>query len=814
VITTVAGGGSLPYPNDGELATDVQLRGFGAITVDAAGNLFLGDRVPGSDEFSYDGAVIRRVDASTGRISTIAGGGPVTETITTPLSEFVLEPTSNPVGTNGVYDLVIPTSSGIGDGGPAEFAYFREISDLAFDSQGRLYVADLYADRIRKIDLVSGNITTVAGSGAVRPIFYGGSMAFPAAGGFGYSGILSGDGGAATSASLLDPLSITFDGAGNLYIADGGELQVIQHNAFYEYYEGVRLVRIRRVDAATGIISSVVGTGPAGYVDENSTPLDAALARSIGSAAPPVDLGDGGPASEATLTFAGGVAVDFSGNLFLSDFSTVIRRVDRATGIIETVAGTGVEGYSGDGGPATAASLTWPYDLAFDASGNLYVVDEGNFAIRRINGIGEVPSTFTETGSNVVISPFDPSTGTTPVELTFATVFQSGQTSILTSESGSPAPIGFKLGEPPVYFTLTTSAEFDSAEICFDYSSYLARFGSTELDLFHGLPGGTWERVTTSNDTTNHVLCGVTTSFSPFAIMEFAGPVADAGADQSIHAGALVHLDGTGSYSANTPTESLAFAWAFNSTPAGSAASLVDADTSTPVFVADLPGAYEVTLVVTDLDGVASNPDRVNVSSLNQAPTANAGPNVCAIDGNVVTLDGTASFDPDHDALSYAWTVLSKPAGSTAVLLNPSASAPTITPDLSGVYTIQLVVDDGFSTSAPSVMLITSITPLLYAERITMEVIEFSEASPPSAFTNLGNKRSFELLLHEAVRALQSNTLKLARKKLREAIDRTDGCVYTGTGPDATDPSRDWVVDAATSASFFLALTSALTALE
>jgi sugar lactone lactonase YvrE len=141
----------------------------------------------------------------------------------------------------------------------------------------------------------------------------------------------SGDGGPATAASLV-PGGIAFDGSGNLFIADSG------------------ISNIRRVDAGTGIITSVAGTATPGF------------------------SGDGGPATAASLRNPSGIAIDGSGNLFISDhFNHRIRRVDGSTGIITTVAGNGTAAFSGDGGPATAASLNQPDGLAFDGSGNLFI---------------------------------------------------------------------------------------------------------------------------------------------------------------------------------------------------------------------------------------------------------------------------------------------------------------------------------------------------------------------------------------------------------------------------------------------------------
>ena len=204
-------------------------------------------------------------------------------------------------------------------------------SSVAVDGAGNLYIADYGNHRIHRVD-ASGTITTVAGTGRR-----------------GYSG----DGGPAVQARLRSPESVAVDGAGNLYIADWG------NNC------------IRRVDAS-GIITTIAGTGRRGY------------------------SGDGGPADEAQLNAPTGVAVDGAGNLYFTnrDFTNRggdrIRRVD-ASGTITTVAGSGERaGYSGDGGPAVQAQLYNPRGVAVDGAGNLYIADLGNNRIRRVDASGTI----------------------------------------------------------------------------------------------------------------------------------------------------------------------------------------------------------------------------------------------------------------------------------------------------------------------------------------------------------------------------------------------------------------------------------------
>ncbi len=215
-----------------------------------------------------------------------------------------------------------------GDGGPATgSAELGHPEDLTLDGTGNIYIADTANGVIRKVDR-NGNITTVAGNNGL-------------AGGF------SGDGGPATSAALHGPNGIALDSAGNLYIAD------TSNN------------RIRKVDLG-GIITTVAGSSSAGY------------------------SGDGGPATSAKLFAPFGVRVDAAGNLFIADTeNNVIRRVD-LTGTIITVAGNfGLgAGYTGDNGPATSAQLASPVYVSLDPAGELYISDQGNGVIRRVNGAG------------------------------------------------------------------------------------------------------------------------------------------------------------------------------------------------------------------------------------------------------------------------------------------------------------------------------------------------------------------------------------------------------------------------------------------
>jgi trimeric autotransporter adhesin len=215
------------------------------------------------------------------------------------------------------------TAGYIGNGGPATSAELHSPVGVALDGAGDVYVADQGNSVIREVS-ASGTITTVVGNNAV-----------------GYSG----DGGSATNATLYAPAGVAVDSSGNIYIADTGNN------------------RVRMVNA-TGIITTIVGNGTAGY------------------------SGDSGPATSATLNKPSALAEGSGGNLYVADTGNNVIREVNATGTITTVAGNGTAGYSGDGGPAVSATLNSPYGLAIDGSGNLYIADSNNNVVRLVTAAG------------------------------------------------------------------------------------------------------------------------------------------------------------------------------------------------------------------------------------------------------------------------------------------------------------------------------------------------------------------------------------------------------------------------------------------
>ena len=190
-------------------------------------------------------------------------------------------------------------------------------------------------------------------------------------------------------------------------------------------------------------------------------------------------------------------------------------------------------------------------------------------------------------------------------------------------------------------------------------------------------------------------------------------PVANAGADQAVRVGATVTVDAGASFDANA--DPITYKWALTTRPSVSAATLGPPTGVRPTFIADVAGTYVATLVVNDGKS-DSNAVTVTITasapaaSVNVQPVANAGNNQTASVGATVTLNGTASADQDGDALTYQWTVVSRPAGSASAISSPNAAKPFLTLDIAGTYGVTLIVNDNKADSLPSTVFITALT--------------------------------------------------------------------------------------------------------
>lgn len=294
-------------------------------------------------------------------------------------------------------------------------------------------------------------------------------------------------------------------------------------------------------------------------------------------------------------------------------------------------------------------------------------------------------------------------------------------------------------------------------------------------------------------------------------VTENEAPVAEAGLNQSIHAGQNVALDGSGSADDKTASEDLLYDWNFEAKPVGSAVVLTNADTVTPSFIVDLTGDYLISLVVTDEGALSSDPDTVTVSSLNTPPTANAGSDRGSYVGETVMLDGSASSDSDYDPLTYLWTLNSGPVGSIAILSDTGSETPEFVPDLAGIYTTQLVVNDGYADSTPDQVNIAVITTEQYVEQQAMETLNIITGLPPGSVTTSGNQTALGNFLTQVIDSLQKAKVNKAREKLEKAIARTDGCALRGS-PDITGGAtkKDYVISCVDQNEIYPLLVSAL----
>lgn len=384
-ISTIAGTGAAGYGGDNGPAASAQLNSPEGVAVDAAGNVYIADvwnnrirkisssgtisTVAGNGLISYSGdgfaAIHAQLNAPEGVAVDAAGMVYISDTANNRVRAISPGGVINTIAGNG-------TAGSSGDGGPAASAQLNQPLGLALDAAGNLYIADFGNSRVRKVS-PGGAISTVAGTNSS-----------------GYAG----DGGPATNAELSEPFGVAVDGAGNLYISEFGNS------------------RVRKV-SADGTITTVAGTGSTTYGGDGGPATNAALKgpegvaldaagnlyiadtgnhriRQVspagiittvaGTGAPGVS-GDGGQATEAQLVAPSTVTVDVAGNLYIADESSRIRRV-APDGTIATIAGSGVRGYAGDGGPATNAQLNSPAQIAVDPAGELYVADAGNSAVR------------------------------------------------------------------------------------------------------------------------------------------------------------------------------------------------------------------------------------------------------------------------------------------------------------------------------------------------------------------------------------------------------------------------------------------------
>jgi DNA-binding beta-propeller fold protein YncE len=386
-IRTVVGNGEAGWSGDDGAAAAACLNEPKAVALDPNGNLLIADS---------ENHVIRKVDRTSGVITTIAGCASAHHASSTVVNKTAVPAMDDPLNEgsssaeaafvqqsdlSGTVRYVVNQAASkrfAGDGGPARDALLNFPTAIAVDAEGDVYIADTMNHRIRRVDARSGRITTIAGLGLPR---------------------FGGDGGPSVAAGLNEPAALVVQGA-RLYVAD-------QSNN-----------RVRMIDLQTGIIMTVAGTGAATFNGDGRRATEASLAgpsglaigtdgrlyiadtfngriRTVDPATGMIEtiVGDGGEyryqgameAASASLSRPSGIAVDVDGNLFMSDSDNhLVRRWDRLAGRIDRVAGIGIAQYGGDGGSALESALNYPFGIVMDQHKHLFVADTFNHRIREI----------------------------------------------------------------------------------------------------------------------------------------------------------------------------------------------------------------------------------------------------------------------------------------------------------------------------------------------------------------------------------------------------------------------------------------------
>lgn len=409
LLSTVAGNACNPFRslncsfNDGDLATKTTLISPLNVTTDEKGNIFIADETR-----------IKFVDATTGIISTIAGNGTKVLRADNGDGGLARDATifpSNLIAQDGAlfivdggYDQIrrldfstdtISTIAGIGigDGKLAKGSKLVAPTGLSTDSDNNLFIADTLHQLVRRVDVATGTIATIAGTGK---------------NGF------NGDGKLALESDLSEPINVAIDGKGNIFVVEKNH-------------------RIRKIDITTSVMTTVAGNGVAGFKGDTGLALNAQLnsptalvidsvgnlfiADTLNQRIRRIDAqtksistiagngkagfsGDGGQATNASLNNPVGLALDSNNNLLIADDNHRIRSVNLQSGIITTLAGSGKVGFKGDGKLAKKASFQFPKSVAVDKDNNIFVADSGNNRIRRIDSRSGIISTVAGNGTD------------------------------------------------------------------------------------------------------------------------------------------------------------------------------------------------------------------------------------------------------------------------------------------------------------------------------------------------------------------------------------------------------------------------------
>jgi sugar lactone lactonase YvrE len=621
IITTLSGTGSAGYGGDGGVATSGQLSTPTGIAVDGSGNIYVGDT---------GNLRVRKI--SGGNISTFAGTGSAT------------------------YG---------GDGGLASEAQFTSPQEVVADGAGNLYLSDSGTHRIRKV-ASNGVVTTIAGTGAA-----------------GYSG----DNGPATSARINTPLGMTIDAAGNLYFADGNNN------------------RIRKI-SPSGIITTFAGDGTGSYGGDNGPATSAQLFGPFGVRADSqgniyitdtgnnrvrkVDMtgtittfagmgvanysGDGGPAINATFNTPIGLALDSAENLYITDYSNgAVRKI--SGGIITTIAGTGVNGYSGDGGLATSAQLNSPRAVAVDGAGNVFIPDTANSRIRKVD-TNNIITTITGDGNAAISGDGGP-----PATAQVATpqgIFLYGAVGMMISDTGNRRFRLITNADPPGAPTAVVAVPGNaSATITFAAPGANGGSAITGYIVRSSPPGGLDSQMASSG--LSHLVTGLTNGVTyTFTVtaLNVAGPGPASVPSNSVTPGIVNGVCGT---AANVTT---VFMPSANLCTAGMAGAVSNASPWTWSCNGIGGGATASCSAPAGLTGSGSGSTRIVLSgggwALDLVGTTNGKPNT----GGAISLTGHAKSPSDPPPAGYVFPhglydfTLTGGAGPAAVVIAYPAPLP------------------------------------------------------------------------------------------------------------------------------------------
>ena len=484
-----------------------------------------------------------------------------------------------------------------GDGGPAVAATLNLPHGVAIDPAGTIYIADSGNHVVRRVDALTGIVTTIAGAGV--PGF-------------------AGDDGPATEALLNDPRRVAVDAAGHVFVAD------------------INNARIRRIDGETGLITTVAGGA--------------------------TESGEHINAIEAHLLAIGSIAFDRAGSLFVAETGrNRIRRIvpggdglvtGEAGEVISTVAG-GIQGFSGDGGPASSARFSAPEDLAFDGPGDLYVADRLNHRIRRIAAgtDGLVDGDPDEVISTMAGGGVGDGTGVPAVSVALNLprgVVADLAGNVFISEAGA-----LRVRRVDAATGIITTVAGGGTVAGEDILGTNLQLGNprglavdTEGNLFIAEQG-------------RHRVRGLRQWPAAFSYSLVTPPA---------HGNASIDGDGTLTYSPH------------------------------PNFA----GIDSLSFRAASAGGTAGNVATVSITvqPINDPPHANAGPDRPGTIGVPIQLDGSGSSDPDGTPLAYSWRFVLKPVGSLAALQNPDSATSTFVPDVADGYVVELTVTDSSGATA------------------------------------------------------------------------------------------------------------------